>query len=247
MRGRLTAMMLFVLLGSGCKQPVMVSELTIEPVQIEDVSPGVEPPDNAFVRVEQARTEGRFACAMSVVRVRHAPTSAEGDWGLVIEEIPQKDTGHWTEATRDLPSISFVTFFDWSSVPTRAVTIRTLLSAAHRVNTRLLLVYAQNHLGPNEAEVVGALYDAESGNLLGAGRTMAAYVEGDGMQAWPSELEDDQRHRDARYQSARRFETLIHDALHELALSDSPATQLRPNPWGPMRTPDWPWLTPPIK
>lgn len=249
MRGRLTIFVGCVLLAGACSKPQFVGELTNEPVQMEHVAPGVDPPDNAYVRVDESRTEGRFTCAMSVVRVKHAPVGDLGseDWALVIDEIPQKDTGHWTEATRDLPSLSFVTFFNWSSVPTRQVTIRGLLAAAHRVNTRLLLVYAQNEIGPNEAEVLGALYDTENGQLLGAGRTTAAVVEADGLQAWPSELEDDQRGRDARYLTARRFEVMLHDAIHTLSLSDTPATQLRPNPWGPMRTPEWPWLTPPIK
>lgn len=236
-----------VVVAGGCSKPQFIGELTIEPVQMEQMAPGVEPPDNAYVRMDESRTEGRFSCGMSVVRVHDAPQPDSDAWQLMIAEIQQKDTAHWTKATRNLPAISFVTFFDWSSVPTRAVTIRELLSAAQGVNTRLLLVYAQNELGPNEAEVLGALYDTETGQLLGAGRTMAKFIEADGTQEWPSEMKGDQRWRDARYVSARRFESMVHDAIYALSLSDSPATQLRANPWGPMRTPDWPWLTPPVK
>lgn len=237
--GRL--LILVTVASAGCQKPSIPPMTTAFPVAQTAVSPGAEPEDNHFLRVDRDPTQGMFVAGMSVVKVANQATGAGDDTALYIAEIEQRDTAYWTNATRDLTSISFLTFFDWSSVPTREVTVRELLTAAHRLDTRLLLVYAANDLAANASELVGGLYDTETGKLLGAAKSYVVFERPDPEAPYVKDLKGDFRVIDARYQAAREFERLIHDGIYEIALTDSPEKKIQPNDWGPMQMPAWPW------
>jgi len=226
-----------VLVGgaAGCSpvtRPVVHSTL----LRLADLGVTAAMPEpNTVVAVETQPSIGRFPAGVSVARVK-IEESPGGPPGLVIDSLTDPEALYWNELFDSVGKIREVTVIDPQSVPQRYVTVPQLLASSRRQKCRLCVVYGQNEVAHNVSRVVGALYDADTNELVAV---IFAEQIVDPQEKTPPPADypkGDERHKDAHWLVARRFEQLVRGFVLELIERDrepgAPAAPA-PRPAGP--------------
>jgi len=213
------------LAGCGGKPQVAYSP----PVELGDLTAGLAAPDNTYVLLADEPTEGRFACALAIARLTGGEESG-GERTVLVATQPNEQA-FWTEQMRGIPAIRELLFLSPRSTRAEGEGVPHMCAAAERLGAALLLVYAPNVLGANSAEVLGALYDTSSHEVLATLHASSTILDEDGRQVSPDPLRGDHRASDARYQAQRKFESYALACLRELIQRDAPPATTQPHKW----------------
>ncbi len=211
--------------GCGGKQEHVVTYAP--PVEMGELAAGLNAPSNSYALVTDQTTEGRFACALAIARLG-AAVDGDNQAALVVPTQPNEQA-FWSEQMRGIPAIRELVFLSPRSTRADGPSAPDICNAAQRVGAALLLIYATNTLGPNSAEVLGALYDTKSRTVLATLHASATFIGAEGQQESPDPLEGDHRDEDARYQAQRKFEGYALACLRDLMQRDHKPTATQPH------------------
>lgn len=205
--------------AAGCSsvaRPVVQSTL----LQLADLGVTTPMPEpNTVTTVETQPSIGRFPAGVSVARVK-MEESPGGPSGLVVDTLTDPEALYWNELFDSVGKIREVTVIDPQSVPQRYVTVPQLLASSRRQKCRLCVVYGQNDVAYNVSRVVGALYDADTNELVAV---IFAEQIVDPQEKTPPPADypkGDERHKDAHWLAARRFEQLVRGFVLQLIERD---------------------------
>jgi hypothetical protein len=221
---------LSALMLSGCASndaPVTVYK---PPIEMGQLAPDLTAPDNSFALLSDAQTEGRFSCPLAIAMLQ---PGSDVDGGQLQLVAPQpREQSNWTETMRGMRMLRCLMFLTPHSIAPEPQSLPVLCAAARRVGAPLLVVYARNGLGPNEAEVLGVLYDTGSQQAIATVHASAHFpIYDDGVEISPQNEEGDLREIDARYQAQRRFERHVREVVRQLAHRDTPPATTQPSKW----------------
>ena len=139
---------------------------------------------------------------------------------VVSADLTDPEALYWNELFDSVGKIREVTVIDPQSVPQRYVTVPQLLASSRRQKCRLCVVYGQNDVAYNVSRVVGALYDADTNELVAV---IFAEQIVDPQEKTPPPADypkGDERHKDAHWLAARRFEQLVRGFVLQLIERD---------------------------
>jgi hypothetical protein len=222
----MVAISLGCLTGCSLSDPVVVYE---PPITLEDLVPGLSAPDNNYKLLADGTTSGRFACALAVAKfVPH-----ENDHGLELsfEATRPNEQAYWTQQMRGVSDVREVAFLSPLTLRPDPPTIPNLCAAAEALDAALLLVYAPNGLGANSAQVVGAIYDVRSCEVIATLHASAQFFNEEGLEVSPNTRKTDQRDIDARFQAQRAFEGQALACMRELIQIDHMPPTTQPHRW----------------
>jgi hypothetical protein len=209
----------------GCGRPTAIM---YEPqLQMDDLAPGLQAPDNAYVLLTDQPTHGRFACGLAVAKF--AP--AHGDGPLELVALKPNEQAYWAEKLTGISAIRELAFLTPVNTRSRGQGVEALCATAQRLEASLLLVYAPNRFGINSAQVLGVLYDVQERTPLATLHTSAQILDEDGEEEPLAEKRGDQREIDAAYCAPRAFEAQTVACLLELVGRDMPTATTQPHRW----------------
>jgi hypothetical protein len=215
---------ILVLLG-GCGRP---SPVMYEPqLEMHDLAPGLQAPDNAYILLTDQPTHGRFACGLAIAKF--AP--AHGDGPLELVALKPNEQAYWTEKLTGVSAVRELVFLTPVNTRGSGQSIEGLCTTAQRLEASLLLVYAPNRFGVNSAQVLGVLHDVPRRTPLAALHTSAQILDEDGEEEPVAKKRGDQRDIDAAYCAPRAFEAQTVACLLELVHRDAPMPTTQPHRW----------------
>jgi hypothetical protein len=103
-----------------------------------------------------------------------------------------------------------------------------VVGKAKRLDARLCLIYGSAGSGPEEAALIGAVYDTLAG--LPVARVQAQATSADFSKKRPDALSGDKRHVDPHYLVARKFEQQVRACVVDLIQRDTPVIPPEPKP-----------------
>lgn len=194
------------------------------PANIHQLAAGLPNPDDGFVLLAAAPTEGRFGCALAVAKMTPEPGSpnvpAAGD--LLLAALRSNEEAYWAESLRGVGAIQRFVFLRPRSTRPDGHDTATLCDASARLGATLLLVYTPRQLGPNSAHVLGVLYNTETHEPLATVRASSRLLDDEGEEVSPGRKRGDRREEDAFYRVQREFEDHTLACLRELIHLDAP-------------------------
>jgi hypothetical protein len=200
------------------------------PLTMDELAAGLLTPDSDFALLTDQPTSGRFGCPLAIAKL--AAGDAAGSAGpLVLAELRDNEQAYWTEQMRGVAAIQKLVFLRPRSIRPEEQSLATLCDTAGRLGAPLLLLYAPRQLGPNSAQVLGALYDAQSRQALATVRSSAQLFDEDGQESSPNDSRGDRRAQDAGYQAQRKFESYTLACLRELIHRDQAPASTQPHKW----------------
>ena len=215
----------------GCDKSVAID---IQPrLSLDDLTPGLSEPENAYHLLDNRATVGRFACGLAIARFESIGTAFAPH--LELSDIEPAEQAYWIEAFRGVSSIREMVFFSSISSENGRRDPESLCAVARRHHAPLLLIYTSNRYGPNTAQVLGVLYDVESVTPIATLHSAARFVNESGVETAPEGEDDDLRDSNALYQAARAFENHSRICMTALIALDSPSPTKQPHDW------DKPW------
>ena len=193
----------------------------------------VQPAHDGFVILTQERSRGRFPAAIGVSRVGievNATDSAQPREAYLLPR-PRNEFLAWNTAFDDQMAVSEV-FPIWQRDLGGADAEPAQINAAFRaLGARVGLVYAQNHISEDEAEMLGVLYDTNTGAPLASIHAQARSLEGrdeeqvgDDPSLWDT---------DARARVRAQFVEHTYECLRALVARDDPQVEDIPEGWTP--------------
>jgi len=214
----------------GCQRP---SGLTCEPrLELDQLVPGLQTPDNSYLLLTDGQTRGRFACGLAIAKF----VPADNDAALELAALKPIEQAYWTERLTGVSAVRELVFLSPINTRSGGQSADALCAVAERLDAALLLVYAPNRFGPNSAQVLGVLYDVQHRRPIAALHTSAQILEDDGEEESPAEKRGDRRDTDAAYRAPRDFESQTLACVLELVSRDSPTPTTQPHRW---QTPDF--------
>lgn len=175
---------------------------------------------NTFARAETQTSIGRFPAGIGVARVCLEAEGPAGTPALVLDPLSSAEAPYWNELFDSIDRIRELVLIDPQGVPQRYVTIPQLLASCRKQKGRLCLVYAQNDIADNASQVIGALYDADSGELVGTAFAEEV-VDPKEKRERPADRPDgDERHMDAHWLAEQKFRQIVRDFVWELINRD---------------------------
>ncbi len=221
----------YTVIGSvGCHPSTSRREVNqFEPTMLAASWPEVSP--NAYTLVKAPKTVGRFPCNLAVARVTTGwiDGSQESDRVLKLDPLSDIHAVPWMELSDTYPALTGVIVLGRPAVKFEEVTIAELLAAARRQNLSLCLIYGQTDVSIDEMRMTGALYDCSNNQVVA--RIDAQVTPDPGVGRRLDRPKNDQRYKDPRHVTARKFQDLVLRCIDELSRNDTPATTTQPNPW----------------
>ena len=199
------------------------------PLDLAQLAPGLQPPDNSFCLLADVHTEGRFACPLAIAKF--LPQGPENDRQLVLQSPLPEEEAYWTEQVRGVSAIREVVFLRPISVRPEETSLAQLCATAQRLGAPLLLVHVPNRVGPNSARVLGVMYDTASAQPLATLHASSTILNQKGQEVAPDRQRGDHRRTDAQYQAQRAFEGHALACLREMIHLDSPSPTTQPHSW----------------
>jgi hypothetical protein len=222
---------------AGCaskKEAPCVYERKIE---MRDLSAEAAQVENAFVLQTAETTSGRFACSLSVAKF----TLDEAGGTVKFRRMTEMEEAGWVNATCGLKEVTDLQFLNPIDTIPNPPTLDYLCAAARDLHTVMLLIYAPNRFGPNSAQVLGVLYDANTGLPLASLHSSANFLDPEGAESPPDELKGDHRDIDAYYQAERAYERYVVQCLGALIKQDNPPPTTQPHRWSTPPSERW-WI-----
>lgn len=227
-RAPLAAITGLILWGvAGCAPKSVAPTIVVErPVGVRDIDARAQTTQKGYVLVNAGRTAGRFATTIAVAKLAASDTNQ-----LRLVELIPAEEGAWADALSTEAAIQDVQFLSPNSARPGPASTESLCASAAMRRASLLLVYAPNRRGLNNAQVNGILYDISDCRIVATFHAHAEFKNDEGVEVAPEPLEGDQRTTDALYQASRHFEHNVLTGLDALIRSDVPVTTTQPNSW----------------
>jgi hypothetical protein len=170
-----------------------------------------------FVILEPRGTTGRFPLALAVARLKEMSGETAGDWQAV--SLKEEQATWWNSLFNTVPAVREVIVMGERTAGPPATGISGLVGKAKRLNARLCLVYGLMGAEPEEAALIGALYDTLTGSAIA--RIQAQATSADFQPKRADAPNGDQRHIDPQYLAARKFDRQVRACVVELIRRDS--------------------------
>lgn len=217
--------------AAGCRPPAPVA---YEPrLALQDLAPDLPAPEAAaHWLARDYRTLGRFPCRLAVAQLTCVYDGS--DRRLALRDLCAADQARWTDVLRGVSGVSDVRFIRDLNLKADGEGLPGVLAAARRAEAEYLLVYTINRYGPNSAQGLGALYDAQTSQPVATFHTQALYQDEEGQEEAPEEHRGDRRDADAQYQAARALERQALAGLRDLIRRDQPRAETEPHRWKPL-------------
>jgi hypothetical protein len=229
-----------LLLLAGCATKTSPVPAFQPPINMQDLAPGLDAPENTYALLSDAASTGRFACQLAVAKlVPHE--NGDYDYALAFEALRPNEQAYWAEQFRGVSSIQGLIFLTPFATRPDGHHIENLCATARRLQASLLLVYTPNGLGPNSAQVLGVIYDALTCEPLGTLHASSHFVDDEGTEIPLGDELGDQRDIDARYQAQRAFERHALACIRDLIHADQPPPTTQPHEWQKDLAERW-WL-----
>lgn len=229
-------LVLLALAGCAADQPVVTYEPYLE---MADLAPGLEAPDNDYRLLTDEQTLGRFACPIAVAK--YVLKDDLNGHHLTLENMHSAEQAYWSERMRGFSDVTELVFLTETSIRPFGGGTQNACRTAVALGAPLLLIYAPNGLGPNSAQVLGVLYDAHTCRPLAVLHASSRIVNEEGEETSIGDLKGDQRDIDARYQAQRAFEEHLLACVRDLQERDTPPTTTQPHKWHKPLIERW-WL-----
>lgn len=199
-------------------------------------------PHESYRILVDAPTKGLFPAEIGVTRV--GPSTQDdhrvpGDWMLLRD--PRNELLRWNSAFDDQMAVSAVFPIAQRDLGGAPTTPEQILAANHALDARIALIYAMNQLTETESEMIGALYDAESGQPLASFHASAVSLPPPEDQA--DDEPADPWKTDSKALVRAKFERIVYACIRELIARDLPAEIQSRDGWvpeGPIEPVQWP-------
>jgi len=219
--------LVLIVLLAGCHERRRVTYGP--PLHMDELAAGLPAPENDFALLVDQQTEGRFGCPLAIAKL--TPDASDPGDPLVLVPLYSNEQAYWSEQMRGVAAVQKLVFLRPRSTRPEGHSVSTLCETAARLGAPLLLTYAPRQLGPNSAQVLGVLYDAESHQPLATVQASSRLLDEDGEEVSPSDKRGDHRAQDAGYQAQRKFEEHTLACLRELIHRDSRPPTTQPHKW----------------
>ncbi len=215
------------LLLAGCATKT-ADVVVYEPRLTPDVlAPGIPAAKNGFTLAGDPVSTGRFACPLALARL----VPGGPDRTPLLTDMPAGEGARWAETLRGVEAVRQLVFVRPTTLRPELQDTAALCESARRLGAPLLLIYTPNQFGPNSAQVLGVLLDTTTCTPVAGLQAEATFLDDEGQETSPLEVEGDQRDRDARFQAQRRFEQHLLACLRDLIHRDIPPTATQPSDW----------------
>jgi hypothetical protein len=204
--------------GCSAAKPAVATRTVLELNDLGVTAAMPEP--NTFAIVEAQPSIGRFPAGVSVARVKLEIPQADSPPVLLIDTLTDPEALYWNELFDSVGKIREVTVIDPQSVPQRYVTIPQLLASSRRQKCRLCVIYGQNDLAADVSRAIGALYDADTSELIGVIFAEQIVNPKEERSRPPDYPEGDERYMDAHWLTTRKFESLTREFVLDLINRD---------------------------
>ena len=222
---------------TGCATRKEAPRVYERKVEMRELTGDVSPASDAFKLQAAEPTIGRFACSLSIAKF----TLDETTGAIRFRHTTDMEEAAWGEATRGLSELINMQFLTPIDTVPNPPSLDYLCAAARDLNTSMLLIYVPNRYGPNSAQVLGVLYDAISEHPVATLHTSANFLDEEGLETAPDELDGDHRDADAYYQASRAYERQLVQCLGALIRQDTPAPASQPHRWDTPPNQRW-WI-----
>ncbi|MFH1746364.1 MAG: hypothetical protein ABIG44_04895 [Planctomycetota bacterium] len=223
----LVALILTTLIGCH-RPPVTVYE---DRLDMDQLATGMSAQDNQYCLLVGQQTTGRFPCTLAIAQ--YAPTAGVAE-ALSVMDMKPADEATWSETFRGSIAVRDLRFISPRSLKATGEDRAGAIRAARLAGARLLLVHAVNRYGPNSAQVLGVLYETDTGQPLATLHTSANYVNEEGVEVAVDDESGDQRARDARYQAVKAFEHQAFACLADQVQRDTAPGTIEEHRWTPL-------------
>jgi hypothetical protein len=217
-----------VLLAVGCHEKQRL--VCTPPLRMDELATGLPAPVNDFALLVDQPSEGRFACVLAIAKL--APDGPNAAEPLLFVPLRSNEQAYWAEQMRGVAAIQKLVFLRPRSTRPEGQSLPTLCATAVRFGAPLLLVYASSQVGPNSAQVLGVLYDADAQQPLATIQASSRMLDEKQEEVSPGAERGDHREQDAGYQAQRHFEGYTLACLRALMHRDSLPATTQPNKWG---------------
>ena len=199
-------------------------------------------PAAGFQLLHETPTQGRFACTVAIAKLVAQP--GEVDVQLRVAELTPAEQAYWVGVFRGLADDRDLIFLSPLTVRPDAERTAALCRSAREQAAPLVLVYVPGQVGPNSAQILGAIYDTQSATPLAVLHEEQTLLNAKGVEVTPDSLahaaHGARRDHDAYYQASRRFERAAADSVRALVRLDNVPTTTQPSHWTAPRR----WLSP---
>ncbi|MCH8148713.1 MAG: hypothetical protein IH987_12075 [Planctomycetes bacterium] len=231
--------------AEGCASSKCLSQEAWVPkprVTWSEIAPApMIPAAQGFHLLTTEPTQGLFPASMGVTRVAFAEKSKVGEpLRLCLLRDPRNEFLQWNAAFDDQFPVSEVFPIDQRNLAGAEAQPSLILEVFRTMHARIGFVYAVNELSEDETEMIGTLYDVDSGKPLAAIHAQAK------SDPTPDEDTDasDLWETDSRALVRAAFAGHVYQCIRTLIALDQPAAQESPEGWTP-EGPIWPIEWPP--
>lgn len=241
-----TVLIALMLATTGCATRKKEAIWTpLPPVSWSDIAPSqVVPAANGHRLQLTEPTRGLFPASMAVTRL--AVDQGDGQRQPTLFTDPRNEFLQWNKSFDDKLALSEVFPIGARDLGGHDAQPQHILAAFRALDARIGLIYAVNDISQLESEVLGVLYDVNTGQPL-------ASVHARETSVTPPEDETPYQRVnlwkwDARALARTQFEKSLRACVLELISRDEPAMIETPEGWkhvAPTRAVDWPPRTPP--
>jgi len=249
--------MLIAGIVSGCRATSRNKEEVWVPKPVvawEQVAPGeVHALDNLYRIVVPQPTKGLFPASLAVTRVGRVELQEEDGTPHFVSMIykdPRNEFLQWNASFDDQMAISEVFPVDQFDMGGGQAEPVQIVAAFKALDAGLGLIYAMNELGPEQTEMIGALYDVPNARPV-------AYIHAVAQSAPPPASDEkggadakkdaDPWETDSKALVRQKFEEMLYACVFELIQFDEPEVIDVPEGWKritPARPAAWPPRTP---
>lgn len=167
---RAHALVLVLFFTSGCAtQSASRKQLWKAPPRIEWhqlTTQPVSPVENDYRILDDAQTQGRFPCAMSVSRMAVSESEVPGAPALILPATPHNEFLIWNNMFDNLPAISEAFPVVERNLGEYPADPALIVSTARAFHAGLCLIYAANQPEENRFEMMGVVHDTDSGRPI---------------------------------------------------------------------------------
>lgn len=182
-----------------------------------------------FAILESRGTAGRFPLALAVARLGAGRDDAVNR-GWQIASLKEEQAVWWNSLFNNVPAVREVVIMSAKTAGPPGAGMPALINKARRLNARLCLVFGPAPAGPDEAALIGALFDTQTGQAIARIQAQATPADFQPHRR-PDGLQGDRRHVDPQYFADRRFQEQVRDCVLELIKRDAlPTAASAPNP-----------------
>ncbi len=200
-----------MMIGACAERPdppsvVIVKKTPVSPKWQGVTTASVGGVHNTYVQVVSAPAERLFPASLAVARVRGDAKNPDGP--IVLASTPSQDLVDWMDLFDDVPMISEVFPVTFARGGKRPVHPVDVIEHARQGGADLCLIYRETASDEHEADVRGAIYATNNGELLAlvqADATSPRYKKDDAPPPPEGRRESDRRHLDARFIARERF------------------------------------------